>query len=604
MTAGQHYLPEATTPLLVEMEHRINITDLLVDRVSEAPEHAAFRLRRGDDLVDVTTREFHELVTSTAKGLIAHGVRLGDTLAIHGATGFAWAVADMAALWAGAVVVPVFDTSSAEQVSLIMDDAGVNWALADTEEKRLTISDSAPGVTTWDLSESGLSLLVAAGRSISDEELEQRRLSAGLDDTATLVYTSGTEGAPKGVIITHRNLIGQVLNIGADYADLVHERGSTLIFLPLAHVLARGLQLICIAAGMTISYEADPKNAIAALTDVKPTFLVLVPRVLEKIREHLAGAAKEKKMGWVWQAAEKTGIAYGRYLEEKQHNPQLKPSTVLTLKHRLYDRLFFARVRELLGGRIDYLLCGAAPLNANLNLLFRGMGLEVIEGYGLTETTAPLTGNRPGSNYSGTVGRPGPGHTVRIAPDGEILAQGIGVSPGYRRSVHNTDVFVDGSMRTGDLGFLDEHGRLTITGRIRETVVTAGGKTISPQRWQSSVEENPLVAHAVVVGDSRPYPAALIFLDPEEAAKQGITSDDESDVPRTRDDLIARILPSIRRANLSVSAPEQIERFKVFLTDLRPGGDFVTPTMKLRRSRVVQKLSAIIDDLYGNGRSS
>ncbi|WP_220462710.1 AMP-dependent synthetase/ligase [Flaviflexus equikiangi] len=603
------FVAEASTPALVDMAHRRNVTDLLVDRVAIAPEHHAFRIEKQGALVDVTTQEFYDLVTATARGLIAHGVRAGDRLAIHGATGYPWAVADMASFWVGAIVIPVFDSSSPEQVRQMMIDAEVQWAFADSEAKRRTIIDSGLDterqVTAWDLSDDGIAEVGEAGASIDSATVEERRLSAGLDDTATMVYTSGTEGSPKGVVITHRNLMGQVLNIGADYSEVVHDRGSTLIFLPLAHVLARGLQLICIAAGMTISYEPDPKQAIAALSDIRPTFLVVVPRILEKVRERLAARAEEKKMGWLWRDAERTGIAWGSHLERLQHEPDAAPPRMLSLKKRLYDKLFYSKVRALMGGNIEYLLCGAAPLNASINRLFRGMGLEVIEGYGLTETTAPLTGNRPGHNYAGTVGQPGPGHTVRISPEGEILASGIGVSPGYYRDHHNEGAFVDGFLKTGDLGHLDDEGRLTITGRIRDTVVTAGGKTIAPQGWQARVEENPLVAHAVVVGESRPYPAALIFLDPEEAAKQGISSPDEATETSqvTREDLIARILPSIRLANLSVSAPEQIKRFKVLLSDLNPGGDFVTPTMKLRRSRVIQALSNVIDDLYKNGSS-
>ncbi|WP_206680426.1 AMP-binding protein [Flaviflexus huanghaiensis] len=598
-------IQEASTPLLRELGHRRRITDLLVDRAAEAPDHIAFRLRGPDGLTPVTTRQFEMSVKQLAKGLIAQGVQNGDVVAIHGSTGYEWALADFAATWIGAVVVPIFDSASPNQVEHIMVDAEVQWAFADTEENRQTIADAIgkPFHETWHMDEACFRALVEDGIHVTDEELERRRAVPGPDDVATLVYTSGTEGLPKGVVLTHRNLVGQILNVGADYAEIVHDQGSTLIFLPLAHVLARALQLICIAQGMTISYESDPKNAIGALTDVEPTFLVVVPRVLEKITERLGAAADEKKMGWLWRDAEKIGIAWGKHLEDLQAHPQRQPGRALALKHSLYDRLFYRKVRGLLGGRIDYLLSGAAPLSENINLLFRGMGLEVIEGYGLTETTAPLAGNRPGNSYAGTVGPPSPGHTVRISPEGEVLGRGIGVSPGYHRPEHNNDAFVDGFLRTGDLGRLDADGRLTITGRIRDTVVTAGGKTIAPLGWQNTVAENPLVAHAVVVGDSRPYPAALILLDPDEAAYRDILPPSGEAIVVDEEDLIARILPSIRHANLGVSGPERVKRFAVIAVDQSPGSDLVTPTMKLRRLSLIERLAHIVDDLYENGRS-
>lgn len=598
MSTSPTHLTEASTPPLADFGTYRNIVDLIAERGEVAPNHIAFRIKQNGALVDVTTEEFVSTVRAVAKGLIAQGVQAEDRIAIQGATSYSWTIADIASLWAGAIVVPIFDTSSPDQVQHILRSSNSVAAFAGTEEQRRGIA-SQIGKKIWSLDEHGMSALKAAGQHVTDEQLDERRVGVNLDDVATLVFTSGTEGMPKGAIITHRNLIGQVLNIGADYGELVHDRGSTLIFLPLAHVLARGLQLICLTAGMRISYEADPAQAVGALTTLRPTFLVVVPRVLERIRDRIAEQARSKRLGWVWRDAEQTAIAWGRMLEERQHMTA-NPSRSLKLRHATYDRLFFAKVRDLVGGQIDYLLSGAAPLNSNLNLLFRGMGLEVIEGYGLTESTAPLTGNRPGNNYAGTVGPPTPGHTVRISPEGEVLARGIGISPGYD-GIDNSTTMVDGFIRTGDLGTLDSEGRLTITGRLSETIVTSGGKTIFPQKWESNVAQDPLVAHAVMVGDSRPYPGALIFLDQEEAAKHGITSTNDG---QFLDDTIpASILTAIRRANQLVAAPERVKRIKILLMDMAPGSDFVTPTMKLRRSRVIQKLSASIDELYERGMS-
>lgn len=598
MSTSPTHLTEASTPPLADFGTYRNIVDLITERGEVAPNHIAFRIKQNGALVDVTTEDFVSTVRAVAKGLIAQGVQAEDRIAIQGATSYSWTIADIASLWAGAIVVPIFDTSSPDQVQHILRSSNSVAAFAGTEEQRRGIA-SQIGKKIWSLDEHGMSALKAAGQHVTDEQLDERRVGVNLDDVATLVFTSGTEGMPKGAIITHRNLIGQVLNIGADYGELVHDRGSTLIFLPLAHVLARGLQLICLTAGMRISYEADPAQAVGALTTLRPTFLVVVPRVLERIRDRIAEQARSKRLGWVWRDAEQTAIAWGRMLEERQHMTA-NPSRSLKLRHATYDRLFFAKVRDLVGGQIDYLLSGAAPLDSNLNLLFRGMGLEVIEGYGLTESTAPLTGNRPGNNYAGTVGPPTPGHTVRISPEGEVLARGIGISPGYD-GIDNSTTMVDGFIRTGDLGTLDSEGRLTITGRLSETIVTSGGKTIAPQKWESNVAQDPLVAHAVMVGDSRPYPGALIFLDQEEAAKHGITSTNDGQFLDST--IPASILTAIRRANQQVAAPERVKRIKILLMDMAPGSDFVAPTMKLRRSRVIQKLSASIDELYERGMS-
>ncbi len=609
------YIAEASTPLLFDPSGKRNVTDVLVDRVATAPDHVAFRLRPNHGLSDgplaaVTTREFYELVISVAKGLRAAGVQRGDTVGLQGQTGYLWAVADMASLWVGAIVVPIFDTAAREQVHVIVRESGMKWAFAGTGEQcdalAQMLPENDPSARVWRLAltDEAMGGLLEGGRDVSDDDLEARRTSPALDDTATLVFTSGTEGRPKGSLITHRNLLGQVGNIGADYSELVHSGGSTLIFLPLAHVLARGLQLICLAEGMTISYEADPAKAVASLTEVRPTFLVVVPRVLIKIRERIAATAAERKLGWLWRRAEETAIACGEHVERAQSVPHLAMPAALRIKQAVFDRLFFRRVRGLLGGRVDYILSGAAPLGRDIGLLFRGMGVEVIEGYGLTETTAPLTGNRPGANYSGTVGRPEPGHTVRISAAGEILAKGIGVSPGYWDPRDNDGAHVDGFLRTGDLGSLDDAGRLTITGRVKEAIVTDGGKTIFPQVWQQEVETEPLVAHAVVVGDSRPYPAALILLDKEEIDRLGVAYEHSDIAPGvvTAPQVIDRVVGVLKKANARVSAPERVKRFSLLLADLTPGGDMVTPTMKLRRSRLLEAMAPAVDDLYVNGR--
>ncbi len=605
------HLGEASTPARIEPDPRHTVTDLLLTRVAQAPAHPAFRVRTGygptgETVTDVSTEDYRALVVAVAKGLLAAGVRAGDTIGIQGPTGYPWAVADLACLWVGAVVVPIFDSAADDQVGYVVQNARMAWAFAGTAGQRATLqaalggSPRAGAVWALDFTPAGMGGLIDAGRGVSDALLDERRAVIDPDAPATLVYTSGTEGHPKGVVITHRNLVGQVLNIGAEYDDVVHPGGRTLIFLPLAHVLARGLQLICLAGGMTISYEADPTRAVTALATVHPTFLVVVPRVLQKIRERIRATATSKRLGWLWRQAERTAIAYGRVLQE----PGETPGLALRLRRGLYDRLFFARVRALLGGDLDYILCGAAPLGEDLGLLFRGMGVEIVEGYGLTETTAPLTGNRPGDNRCGTVGRPEPGHTVRISAEGEVLARGVGVSPGYWDAADNEGTFVDGFLRTGDLGSLDADGRLTITGRLKEVIVTAGGKTISPQGWQRDVEAEPLVGHAVVVGEGRPHAAALIFLDRDELDRQGLGEQFVPGLlwPITEPRILTQLVPVLERANARVSGPEQVKRYAVYSADLAPGGELVTSTMKLRRAKLLAQMGPAIDDLYARGR--
>lgn len=598
---------EYSEPLLVSLETRRNTTDLLFDRLISSPEHPAFNVPAGDGWRKVSTREYAEEVVSIAKGLMAAGVEPEDSVALMASTSYRWAVADMAGMTAGAIVVPIFDSASVAQVHDILVDANVKFAFVETVEQfdsmTATIEAAGLSVKVWlmDDSERGFPDLKKLGESVSNEEVEVRRLIASMDDTATIVYSSGTEGASKGALITHANLVGKVTNVAAGYSEVIYEGGSTLIFLPLAHVLARGLQLVCLTAGMTISHEAIPKKAIPALSDVKPTFLVVVPRVLQKVQENAALLAEEKHLGWVWRRAEQTAIEWGELIERRQKDPSLKPNAGLKMRHAFYEKLFFKRIRTLFGGQIDYVLSGAAPLARELGLQFRGMGIEVIEGYGLTETTAPLTGNRPGDNYSGTVGRPQAGNTVRISDTGEILGKGIGVFSGYTNPELNETAFEDGFFRTGDLGFMDEDGHVTITGRVKDIIVTSGGKTIFPQVWERAVEDNPLVAHAVVVGDERPFPSALVVLDPEKLAEMGVKWVEKANsfTAIVDEALEEKVRKSIEYANTLVSKPEKVQRFRLVTGDLEPGTALATPTMKLRRKEFLSQAKSLIESIYG-----
>lgn len=608
---------ESSTPPLADLDGYRNVTDLLVARVTAAPDHVAFEVERSDAASSsswhpVTTRAFTDEVRALAKGFIAQGVRAGDAIAIMAATRYEWAVADLAAWFAGAVVVPIYETSSPSQVNAIIADADVRLAIGGTSmhavllQAALTHTERITlGAWTMDAAASGtLADLVARGAAVSDEELDARRSSATQDDPATIVYTSGTTGEPKGVVLTHRNFLGQVLGIAAAYREIVNEQGNTVIFLPLAHVLARGLQLICLASGMRIAHLSDPSTVVATLDTLRPTFLVVVPRVLQKIEAAAAAKASDKGLAGVWAKARATAIAWGRRAEQRDAGRAPATDLGLRLPHRLYDTLFYRRLRTVMGGRVGYILSGGAALDTELSLFFRGIGVPVIEGYGLTETTAPLTGNLPGRIASGSVGSPLPGLTVRISDEGEVLARGVGVFSGYRNPAHDDGAFVDGFFRTGDLGRLDDQGRLILEGRLKDVIVTSNGKTVVPTRWESAVEADALVSHAVMVGEGKPYLSALLVLDPEqtlawaEAEGLSIPLVAETDIRAVTDPTLrARLQRTVDAANALVARSEQVRRFSVVFADLDDRG-LVTPTMKLKRSVVLHRAAVTVDDLY------
>lgn len=613
---------ESSTPPLAALDGYRNVTDLLVARTAAAPGHVAFEVDDGDAWRPITTQEFSNEVRALAKGFMAQGIGAGDPIAIMAPTRYEWAVADLAAWFAGAVVVPIYETSSPSQVNAIVADADVRLAIGGASTHTALLQAAlaqADGLTlgAWtmdaetspmpqtDATASGsLRDLVSHGVGITDEELEARRASATQDDPATIVYTSGTTGEPKGVVLTHRNFLGQVLNIAAAYHEIVNENGNTVIFLPLAHVLARGLQLICLASGMRIAHLSDPSTVVATLDTLRPTFLVVVPRVLEKIQAAAAAKAADKGLSGVWAKARSTAIAWGRRAERIDAGRRIATDRGLRLRHRFFDALFYRRLRTVMGGRVGYILSGGAALDPDLSLFFRGLGVPVIEGYGLTETTAPLTGNLPGRIASGSVGSPLPGLTVRISDEGEVLARGVGVFDGYRNPAHNADAFVDGFFRTGDLGRLDDQGRLILEGRLKDVIVTSNGKTIVPTRWESAVEADPLVSHAVMVGEGKPYLSALLILDPEQALAwadargASIPLTAEPDIRTVTDPALrAHLQRAVDAANALVARSEQVRRFSVVFADL-DDRELVTPTMKLKRSVVLDRAAVTVTDLY------
>lgn len=618
---------ETSSPPLADLTGMRNTTDLLSGRAASHPDAVAFDVRDAGSPVTgpwrpVTAAQFEAQVRELAKGLVAAGLTPGGAVAVMAPTRYEWALVDMAVWYAGGVVVPVYETSAQVQVSAVVQDADVCMAVGGGERHvallTTALADAGRTGPVWSMDpEPGRDLaeVAALGADVPDAVVDERRTHADLDDVATIVYTSGTTSAPRGALITHRNLVGQVLSVAAAYTEVVREGGSTVIFLPLAHVLARGLQLVCLAGGMRIAHLADPRDVVPALAVLRPTFLVVVPRVLQKVHAAAGAAAADKHLGRVWASAQRTAVAWGRHLEAADAGEADRASSGLRVRRALYERLFYRRLRDRLGGRVDYLLSGAAALDAELSLFFRGIGVPVVEGYGLTETTAPLTGNLPGAIRSGSVGVPMPGTTVRIADDGEVLARGVGVFRGYRNPEADADAFVDGFFRTGDLGSLDEAGNLTLHGRVKDVIVTSAGKTVSPADWERYVEREPMVAHAMVVGEGKPYLGGVVLLDPESVAvwaqRHGIADLGPLQLPsgvgavEVHDSrLVAAIGAVVAAANARLSAPEQVRRFALVLADLSEASGAVTPTLKLKRAAITERVRDIVDRLYRGAPSA
>lgn len=597
---------ERSEPSLVEAEALGSLPRMLEDRADAAPEHLAFDVEReapdgSRRWETVTTARFREEVHALARGLIALGVEGGERIAILAPTRYEWSVADLACLSVGAVVVPLYETAPDAQLVEQLADAGVrraivaDAALAERVERLLDGGAEEAAVRrvwTMDPRQGGdLAALAALGADVDEAEREARWRAVGLDDLATIVYTSGTSGRPKGARILHRSFVHQVGNVAEAYREFVRDDGRTVIFLPLGHVLARALQMVCLARGMRIAHVADPARAVAALGELRPTFLVVVPKVLERIR----GAAREqasspRPLALLWARAERVAV----------RDAEWSPRGLARLEHAVFERLFYRRLRGVMGGEIRFLLSGAAPLDPELCRLFIGIGIPVIEGYGLTESTAPLCGARPGDLVPGSVGRPLPGVRIRIAgegADGEILAAGPGIFEGYEDGDRSAFTTIDGVewLRTGDLGRLDDEGRLTITGRAKDVIVTSNGRTIQPAAWEARVEREPAVAFAVLIGEGLARPEAVLVL--EAPGEDASASREAGAGLREAPEGPAReaALAAVASADAEVPPHERPSRVRVLVGDEAAIAALLTPTQKLRR----HVLAAAVAELDG-----
>ena len=595
---------EFSTPLTTEIPTTGNLTDDVVTNAREAGSTVQFSRRPGgpdSGWEDVTAAEFLAEVSAVAKGLIAAGIEVGDRVALISKTRYEWTLFDYAIWFAGAVTVPIYETSSAEQVHWILSDSGARAVVAETPEHLGRVREIRGDLDdlnhVWSITDNAVDTLSRLGGDIADEELEKRRTTATPLDLATLIYTSGTTGRPKGCMLTHGNFMFE-LGVAVDELDrlFLEQKAATLLFLPLAHVFARIIQVGCIKSRTRLGHSADIKQLLPDLAEFKPTFILAVPRVFEKVFNTASQRATADGRGKIFDAAAETAIAYSRGIERGKIPLRVRA------KHAVFDKLVYGKLRTALGGECEYAVSGGAPLGERLGHFYRGIGLVVLEGYGLTETTAALSTNLPDATKIGTVGRPLPGTAVRVADDGELLFRGGQVMAGYWRNDDATaEVMEDGGwFHTGDLGEVDDEGFVRITGRKKEILVTAGGKNVAPAVLEDRLRGHLLVDQCIVVGDGQPFIAALVTLDRDSVPLWAEQHGKSRDIAALVDDpdLRAEIETAVEDANKAVSKAESIRKFTILADEWTEEGGQLTPSLKLKRNVVMRELKDEVAALY------
>ncbi|XLE12076.1 AMP-dependent synthetase/ligase [Streptomyces sp. Pv4-95] len=606
---------EVSVPALVPPVPTGSLGDLPFINAAEAPGDIVLaRKQPSGAWRDISAAQFAAEVRAVAKGLIAHGLRPGDRLAIMARTTYEWTLVDFAAWAAGLVTVPLYPTSSAHQAQWILYDSGATACVVESvEEARLIsgIRGELPGLAhLWQCDAGAVAQLVSAGRDLPDAAVEQRLAAVGPDVIATLIYTSGTTGRPKGCVLTHANFFAEVDNAVAllhpVFTSVSEEPASTLLFLPLSHVFGRMVAIGCLRARVRLGHapSIQTDELLGDLATFRPTFLLAIPYVLEKV--YNTGRATAEKMGRAasFDRAARIARSYGEAVEAREHGTGPGPGLGLKAARKLYDPLVYRRIRDALGGKVRYAICGGSPLGHRLAAFYSGAGIEIFEGYGLTETTAAATVTPPLRPRIGTVGRPLPGTAVRIAEDGEVLLRGGQVFAGYwdAEQLGTARPATDrGWFATGDLGALDADGYLTITGRKKEVLVTTGGKNVAPAPLEDRLRAHPLVGQCMVVGDNRSYIAALLTLEPD-GLVHWQQMHKKRDVPLAelvRDErLLADLQHAVDDANKLVSRAESIRRFAVLPVDFTEQTGHLTPSLKLRRAAVARDFAKEIEGLY------
>jgi len=590
-----------TTPGATQVDAEFNVVQQLINRVEVAPDHAALAYRDGDRFVDVSTAEMWEMVRELAAGLVAAGVNQGDRVALHTGTRIEFTYFDYAIWAAGAATTTIYETSSADQVEWILKDSGCVALISENADTLAAYEEMASSVpscrSVFVIDDGAVETLRSMATDVTRAEVDSRVAAIKHSDLATLVYTSGTTGMPKGCVLTHYNFAWEVAQLDGTIEGLVGEEYRTLMFLPLAHIFARAVQAVSVSTGTTIGFSTGIPNLLEELPMFKPTFVFSVPRVFEKVYNGAKQKADAEGKGKIFDRAASTAIAYSQGLQRGK----IRAGT--RLAHGVFDKLVYARIRALLGGDVKFAISGGAPLGARLGHFFRGTGVIILEGYGLTETTAGATLNRPDAIKIGTVGRPLQGSSIRIADDGEVLIKGGQVYSGYWNNDGATaESFTEDWFHSGDIGVLDDDGFLSITGRKKEIIVTSAGKNVAPAVLEDRMRSSALISQVMVVGDAQPFIAALVTLDADAIGpwKEARDLQDASGVELASNPaLISEVQAAIDYANKAVSKAEAIKTFRILDEDLSIEGGELTPTLKVKRSVVASKYARVIDEIYG-----
>ncbi|WP_329563486.1 AMP-dependent synthetase/ligase [Kitasatospora sp. NBC_01266] len=578
-----------------------NLSDLVHQNAIEHPRVAVVSRKLEGRWQEVTAAAFLTEVHRAAKGLIAVGVQPGDRVAVMSRTRYEWTLLDFAIWCAGAITVPVYETSSAEQVQWILSDSGAVAVVTETDSHAAVVEsvrDQLPELKhTWQIEHGALAELAAAGSAVPDATVTERRSIPTADSIATIVYTSGTTGRPKGCQLTHGNFLAECGNVVHRMPELFRTGDSSvLLFLPLAHVLGRIVEIAAALAPIKLGHVSDVRDVTAELAAFRPTLILGVPRVFEKVYNTARAKAQADGKGKIFDQAAATAIAYSRALE------QGGPGLLLKLKHTVFDKLVYSKLRAALGGRATHAISGGAPLGERLGHFYRGIGFTVLEGYGLTETSGATAFNPHDRQKIGTVGQPLPGSAARIGEDGEVLLKGPQVFTGYWNNPSATaEALDDGWFATGDLGSLDEDGYLTITGRKKEIIVTAGGKNVAPAVIEDRIRAHALIGEVMVVGDRRPFIGCLVTIDEEFLPKwlelnhrQPATLAELKDDPQ----LLAAVQEAVDEGNKAVSHAEAVKKFRILDIDFSEANGYLTPSLKLKRNVVLKDFAAEIEALY------
>lgn len=591
-------------PAVVPADPDANIADILVKRVEATPDRALFSVPDGDGWRDITAADFQTAVIALAKGFVAAGIQPGDKVGFLARTTYEWTLVDFALFYAGAVMVPVYETSSPSQIQWILEDSGAIALIVESPEHFARVDEVRSDLPLireiWQMHLGALDTLTAQGASVTDAEIERRRNLAVGSDIATLIYTSGSTGRPKGCVLTHSNFVELARNSAKALDTVVQTPGaSTLLFITTAHVFARFISILDVHAGVRTGHQPDTRQLLPALGSFKPTFLLAVPRVFEKVYNSAEQKAEAGGKGKIFRAAADVAIEHSKLLQDGKPIP-----FGMRLKFALFNKLVYSKLREAMGGNVVYAVSGSAPLGERLGHFFHSLGVVILEGYGLTETTAPASVNLADKSKIGTVGPALPGVGIRLAEDGEIEVRGINVFKEYWNNPQATaDAFSEnGWFRTGDIGIFDADGFLTITGRKKEIIVTAGGKNVAPAALEDPIRANPIVGQVVVVGEQKPFIAALVTLDPEMLptwlANNELPADMTLTEASTNPAVRAEVQKAIDAANTRVSRAESIRKFTILDSEWTEASGHLTPKLSIKRNVIMSDFADEVSALY------